>query len=145
MKTAALLLRLGLGALWIYAGVMKLRDPQQFFEDVRNFKITGWDLSMLIAIYLPWLETVVGAALVSRRWSAGASTLSGIMALVFLGAIASAWARGLDITCGCFGHDDSNRTNYPLHVGMNVALLVFSALLFRLEFRLNARPATPTP
>jgi len=145
MKTVTLLLRLGLGALWMYAGVMKLRDPQQFFEDVRNFKITGWDLSMLIAIYLPWLEAVVGTALVFRRWIAGASALSGIMAFVFLGAIVSAWVRGLDISCGCFGHDDANRTNYPLHVGMNVVLLAVSALIFRLEYRLSARPATLTP
>jgi putative oxidoreductase len=145
MKTLALLFRLGLGALWIYAGVMKLRDPQQFFEDVHNFRITSWDVSMIIAIYLPWLEALVGAALILRLWSTGAAALSCAMTLVFLAAILSAWARGLDISCGCFGHDDANRTNYPLHVAMNLALLAASTALLWMETRVNARPAAPAP
>jgi hypothetical protein len=124
---------------------MKLRDPQQFFDDVRNFKLTGWDASLVIAMYLPWLEVVVGVALILRRWSTGAAALSLVMSVVFLGAIVSAWARGLDISCGCFGHDDANRTNYPLHVGMDVAILLASAFLVKVEARLSAHPAAPAP
>jgi uncharacterized membrane protein YphA (DoxX/SURF4 family) len=142
MKILALILRLGLGGLWIYAGVMKLRDPQMFFEDIRNFRMTSSDVSMLMAIYLPWLETITGAALVTRKLVMGASLLSSLMAVIFLVALGSAWARGLDITCGCLGHDETNRTNYPLHVALDAVLLAVSVLLLSLEARPRASVST---
>ena len=99
---------------------------------------------MLIAVYLPWLEVFVGAAFVARKLSVGAAALSTVMAVIFLGAIASAWSRGLDITCGCLGHDEGNRTNYPLHIALDAALLVASLASTWLESRLSARPAALT-
>src|SRR4051794_13158509 len=41
-----LALRLGLGGLFIYAGVAKLGDLQQFFLDVHHFELTPWDVSV---------------------------------------------------------------------------------------------------
>jgi uncharacterized membrane protein YphA (DoxX/SURF4 family) len=32
-----------------------------------------------------------------------AAVLAGLLMIVFIGGIASAWARGLSIDCGCFG------------------------------------------
>ena len=93
MKAARLLLAIALGALWLYAGGAKLRDPQQFFLDVHHYELTPWDVSVLIAIYLPWLEVLTGVALLARRLALGAAAISGGMALAFLIAIASAWVR----------------------------------------------------
>lgn len=125
MKPALLLewlLRLGLGGLFIYAGVAKLGDLQQFYLDVHHFELTPSDVSMVLAMFLPWLEVAVGVALVTRRLYLGAISICAGMSLVFLVAIASAWWRGLDITCGCFG-SETNATNFPRHLALNGAML----------------------
>lgn len=137
MKPATLLewlLRLGLGGLFLYAGAVKLDDLQQFYLDVHHFELTPSDVSMVLAMFLPWLEIAVGAALVSRRLYLGAITLSAGMSIVFLVAIASAWWRGLDITCGCFGRE-TNQTNFPQHIAFNGAMLAAALCLAWLDRR----------
>jgi uncharacterized membrane protein YphA (DoxX/SURF4 family) len=128
------LLRLGLGGVFIYAGVMKLRDLEQFFLDVHHFDLTPWNVSMGLAMFLPWLEIAAGAALIGRRLYHGAIALCGGMSAVFLVAIASAWMRGLDLTCGCFGKE-TNATNYPQHLALNGAMLAAVVWLVWLEYR----------
>ena len=142
------LLRLGLGAIFVYAGVMKALDTQQFALDVQHYEITtlldawrpgvSWTLSILLATYLPWLEIFAGFALLTRRLYAGALLITGVLAVVFLAAIGSAWSRGLDITCGCFG-GEQNRTNFAGHIALNVLMLGTAAALASMERR-NTRP-----
>lgn len=136
-----LVLRLSLGGLMLYAGIQKIRDLEQFFLDVHHFELTPWDVSMAVAMFLPWLEIFVGAGLILRRLYLGALALNGLMTVVFLAAIGSAWWRGLDITCGCFGHAENNQTNFPLHLSLNGAMLAATMLLGWLE----ARRADRTP
>ncbi len=136
VKTAAIwLLRLGIGGIFAFAGVVKIWDfkagdwaTQDFALAVQNFQLTTWTISILIAVYLPWLELAAGVALILRKLENGALALLGLMTLGFLGAIGSAWARGLDITCGCFGKEN-NATNFPLHIAGDAALLAAIVLL----------------
>lgn len=137
MKPAIILewvLRLGLGGLFLYAGAVKLGDLQQFYLDVHHFELTRSDVSMVTAMFLPWLEIVAGAALLTRRLYLGGITLCGVMTLVFTVAIASAWWRGLDITCGCFGRE-TNATNFPRHFALNGAMLAAAMGLAWLDRR----------
>lgn len=134
-------LRAALGAVFIYAGVMKALDPQQFAIDVQHYELTSWTISIIIAMYLPWLEIFAAMALLVGRLYRGALALMGGMTLAFLVAIGSAWWRGLDITCGCFGAE-VNRTNYPAHIGLNTAMLSAVMVLAWLEHR--KRPPEPT-
>jgi uncharacterized membrane protein YphA (DoxX/SURF4 family) len=127
-------LRLGLGGIFIYAGIAKLGDVQQFYLDIHHFELTPSDVSMVFAVFLPWLEIVLGVALVVRRLYLGAIGLCALLALVFLGAIGSAWWRGLDITCGCFGHEN-NASNFPRHLALNGAMLAATMGLAWLERR----------
>lgn len=138
------LLRLGLGGLFIYAGVMKALDTQQFALDVQHYEITtlldawrpgiSWTVSILLATYLPWLEIAAGLALLTRRLYAGALLVVGALSVVFLAAIGSAWWRGLDITCGCFGREE-NATNFAGHIALNVLMLAATASLAGMESR----------
>lgn len=133
-----LVLRFGLGGLFIYAGGAKLLDLEQFFLDVHHFELTPWDVSMAIAMFLPWLEIVAGVALIVRRLYSGAIGLCALMAIIFIIAISSAWTRGLDLTCGCFGREN-NQTNYPQHLALNGALLAAAVGLAGLQRRLEKR------
>jgi uncharacterized membrane protein YphA (DoxX/SURF4 family) len=117
-----IVLRLIVGGVFIYAGALKAIDPGHFAKDVDNYRMLPFAVSSAVALYLPWLEVLAGAALASGVWHRGASLVIGGMLVVFLIALGTAWARGLDISCGCFGHGP-NKSNYLLSVLMDAALL----------------------
>lgn len=140
-------LRLIVAGVFLYAGGIKAWDMQQFALDVQNYQLTSWTGSILVAIYLPWLEIFAALALLVRRLYAGALMAILGMTLVFLGAIGSAWARGLDISCGCFGKT-VKQVSYPEMIGRDIALLAAVAALIWLEIRrqkqqVAAKPAEP--
>ncbi|MGC2351950.1 MAG: MauE/DoxX family redox-associated membrane protein, partial [Candidatus Udaeobacter sp.] len=90
--------------IFIYAGAIKVLDPVQFANDIDNYKILPWPVSVVLAFYLPWLEIFCGFALVVRLLYRGALSILTALILVFTLATVAAKVRGLDITCGCFGH-----------------------------------------
>lgn len=107
MKTlrswAVVLARLVLGGLFLYAGVMKGLDVRQFADDIANYHIVPAALVPLCAATLPGIELAVGAALLLGLWTRGAALVVAAMMAVFLSALLSTFARGIDLTCGCFG------------------------------------------
>ena len=93
-------------------------------------------VSDLIAVYLPWLEVLAGLALILRRLPLGALLAITGMTLVFMAALTSAWARGLDISCGCFGKEEAKiATNFPQLMLRDAALLAAAVVLFMAEAR----------
>ena len=130
------LLRVGLGGIFVYAGALKIWDPAQFATDVHNFQLTPWTVSVLVAVYLPWLELLAGLALIVRRLSLGASLAIVGMTLIFSVALTSAWARGLDISCGCFGKEEAKiKTDFPQLMLRDAALLAAAIIVFGGEAR----------
>ncbi len=94
-----------LGGLFIFAGVEKLSDPALFVFNIRAYQFT-WlhdPAPAILAVGLPWLEIFCGLALIVNRLKSGALVLLIGMISVFSVAVSSAWYRGLDIECGCFG------------------------------------------
>ena len=61
------------------------------------------------------------------------------MSAMFLAAVGSAWWRGLDIACGCFGKDNAP-ADFPMLILRDTALLAAVAVLFVHEWR-RARQA----
>jgi hypothetical protein len=120
-----------IGGIFIYAGVIKVLDPVQFANDIDNYKILPWTIAAGLAFYLPWLEILCGLALILRRLYFGGLSILTALVVVFLVATIAAKARGLDITCGCFGHASQN-WNFPAHLAVDLAIL---AALLVLSFR----------
>src|SRR5664279_4584948 len=104
-----------IGVLFVYAGAIKTLDPIGFANDIDNFKILPWLVGVRFAFYLPWLEILCGLALVTRRLYFGALLILTALTSVFIVASIVAKARGLDITCGCFGHA-SKYLNFAEHL-----------------------------
>ncbi len=102
-RVAEWVFRVALGGLFLYAGFGKLRDLQQFAIDVHNYRLTPWSLSVAVAVYLPWLEISSAIGLFIGRLYSGALATLGALSVVFTTVLASAWARGIDISCGCLG------------------------------------------
>jgi putative oxidoreductase len=138
MKFAWRIVGLLVGAIFVFAGLTKLiefqplrfLDPMVFARDIDNYKILPWSMSVPLALYLPWLEIICGLALIFRRLYSGALTLILALMLVFLGGSIAAKARGIDITCGCFGHV-SDQLSFAWHLVLDFAILAAVLVLWK--------------
>jgi putative oxidoreductase len=117
------ILDLIVGGIFVYAGAIKALDPVQFANDVDNYKTLPWFISVRLAFFLPWLEMLCGLALIVRFLYRGGLSILSTLTLIFIGATVAAKARGLDITCGCFGHA-SEHWNFWQHVAVDLSILI---------------------
>ena len=98
-----LVARLVTGGVWIVAGALKLPDPAASVRAVRAYDLLPEAIVPTVGHLLPVLEVVIGVCLVLGLLTRAAAVLSSLLFLAFIVGISSAWARGLQIECGCFG------------------------------------------
>lgn len=98
-----LIARLTLGGVLLVAGGLKVFKPTESANATAAYKILPTDLAHIVGYALPWLEVAIGLLLIIGVMVRQASVVAGLIMLVFVGAIASVWSRGLLIDCGCFG------------------------------------------
>ena len=126
--------RLLLGAVLVVAGVLKLPDPAAAVRAVRAYRLLPEGLVGPVAFGLPVVEVAVGLALLAGVFVRTAATASAVLMAGYLAAVGSAWARGLQIDCGCFGGGGqvaARRTAYPGEVARDVGLLLVALALAR--------------
>jgi uncharacterized membrane protein YphA (DoxX/SURF4 family) len=142
--------RLVLGATFVVAGSLKLPDPAAAVRAVRAYRLLPESLVAPVAYGLPMLEIVIGLALLVGVFVRTAAIASAVLLVVFLSAVGSAWARGLQIDCGCFGHGGAvaaGNTAYPAEIARDVGLLIVALGLAwwpRSRFALETVLAGPT-
>jgi uncharacterized membrane protein YphA (DoxX/SURF4 family) len=95
--------RLLLGGVWVVAGVLKLPDPAAAVRAVRAYRLLPELLVGPVAFGLPVVEVAIGLVLLAGVAVRAAAVASSLLLTVFIAAVASAWSRGLQIDCGCFG------------------------------------------
>ena len=117
------------GAIFVYAGGVKLLDPLRFASDILNYNIVPWSVAVRLAFYLPWLELLCGLALIFRRLFSGALALTIGLMVMFIGASVIAKARGIDVACGCFGSLSGN-LSFTWHLVLDFVLLGILILLW---------------
>ena len=100
-KWIALVFRLFLGAMFMYASLDKINAPETFSGDIRAYQIVPFGLENSVAIILPWLELLIGIGLVIGVMVDGSALISMGLLVVFIIAISSAILRGYNIECGC--------------------------------------------
>lgn len=96
-------LRAGLAALFLYAGVAKLADVRAFAADIANYRVVPAALVGPFAAALPGVEIACGIALLSGRMVRAGALLATTLIAAFTVAAAQALARDINIDCGCFG------------------------------------------
>ena len=129
-----LVARLGVGTVWIVAGALKLPDPASSVQAVRAYQILPAGTATTVGQLLPVVEIVIGVTLVLGVLTRGAAVASAVLFLVFIAGIASVWARGITIDCGCFGGgglDPDATAKYPWEIARDVGLLLLSGYLVR--------------
>lgn len=129
---AGLVARLALGGVLLAAGTLKMGDPTGSIQSVVAYRLVDYRFAEMIGLMLPVVEIALGLLLILgllTRWSALAGA---VLMLVFIAGIASAWARGLSIDCGCFGTGgpvDPSDTAYLTEIVRDAGLAAAGAWL----------------
>ncbi|GAA1777858.1 MULTISPECIES: MauE/DoxX family redox-associated membrane protein [Streptomonospora] len=128
---ATLLARLGLAGVLAFAAVSKL-PPALSVQSVEAYQLFSPELSRFIGFTLPLLELALALLLVVGMATRYVGAASGLLMLVFIAGIASAWARGLNIDCGCFGTGGQvaeGETRYGLDIARDLGFLALAAVV----------------
>ena len=116
--------RLILATIFFYAAIEKIAAPAEFAVAIYNYQLLP-DLAInVLAVILPWLEIIIAMCFVAGLWVRGAALISSALFLTFATALTISLARGLDISCGCFGSASGN-INW-LYLGRDLSLLAMS-------------------
>ena len=104
-ETVALVLRVLMGAWFVYAGGLKIfaSGLDQFATDLGNYRMMGEEMTLVAGYVVPWLEVVAGICFMLGILKKGAWLAMLGLVIAFTVSIGSAWLRGLDISCGCLG------------------------------------------
>ncbi len=127
-----LVARLVTGGVWVVAGALKLPHPADSVRAVRAYDLLPEAVVPTIGHVLPALEVVIGLLLLAGLLTRPAAVVSALLFVAFIVGISAAWARGLQIDCGCFGgggFDENAADKYPWEIARDLGLLALSAWL----------------
>jgi uncharacterized membrane protein YphA (DoxX/SURF4 family) len=129
-----LLARLILGGVLLVAGYLKAFSPDKSMMAVRAYELLPIWLANVLGIILPWLEIGAGLLLILGVAIRYAAIFGSALMVLFIIAIAQAWARGLSIDCGCFGGGgtiDPSKTKYLEEILRDTGLALLGLYLLR--------------
>jgi len=124
MRYLHIVIRIGLGVVFIWASVDKIFNPELFAEMVYHYKILPNILIHPMAIFLPWLELITGILLIIGLWERAGLIIFNLLILVFIIALASALFRGLDIQCGCFTVDPNAEKELVISLLRDIVMFI---------------------
>ncbi len=125
---AVLAVSIAVAAVFIYAGIDKIRDPLQFADSTAAFAILPAVFINLLALGLPPFEIACGVMLLGSRTRRVGALAVAVISVVFFTALASALLRGLTLDCGCFGVGAPSRSRMWQELALDAVL--FSAAVF---------------
>ena len=114
------------------AGLLKVGDPAASVRAVTAYDLLPYDVERIIGYGLPFVEIALAALLLVGLATRFAASASAVLVIAFIAAVASAWARGLAIDCGCFGGGgqvDPDQTRYVEEIARDAGLLVLAGWL----------------
>ena len=103
-----LVVRIALGLLFSVAGALKIGHASDLAATITAFGLgLPGVLVAVISIALPFFEVLLGVYLIGGWLLPAASTIAAILLAAFTLVVASVVARGLTVSCGCFGPADN--------------------------------------
>jgi uncharacterized membrane protein YphA (DoxX/SURF4 family) len=144
----SLLVRLGLAGVFAVAGWLKVGDLAASGRAVNAYEIMPYDVAVTVGAIQPFLELAVAALLLVGLATRLAAWVSAALMVAFIAGISSAWAKGLNIDCGCFSKGGQlapgEVPNYLPDIlrdlaflAMAVFLIIYPVSRFSLDGRLN--------
>lgn len=112
MNWVVLVLRVVLGGIFIVAGASKIGHADIFAAQIAGFRILPEAIIAPLATVLPFLEILLGGYLILGLFTRTAAWVAVAFLAAFDLAIASAVVRGMSVSCGCFGPNDTTVTTW---------------------------------
>jgi uncharacterized membrane protein YphA (DoxX/SURF4 family) len=141
------LLRLLLGAVFIYAAYSKLRQNWLLFAlSIDSYRVLPEWAVFAVARTLPWVELGLGIVLITGVWLRYVSiVVTGILGLFFTVMLAQ-YFKGSSIDCGCFGVGEalSVRT-LARDAALLAAAIALVVITWRTPRTVFTGPAPPHP
>jgi uncharacterized membrane protein YphA (DoxX/SURF4 family) len=128
MTLIVMVLRVAVGLLFVGAGASKIGHADLFAAQITAFGLVPHPLVAALALLLPFLEILLGGYLVLGLYTRVAAIIAVVQLAIFAGAIGSAVARGLSLSCGCFGPSDTTVTSWP-EVARDLTLAAVAAFV----------------
>ena len=130
-------LGLVLGGIFLYAAWSKLSDPRPLVTIIWGYRLLPAGPINLVAIFMPWLELLVGLGLCTGFRRRGAALwasvlLSGFMVALFINAV-----RGVNVACGCFSTSAEDVHDAWLLVVRDVPMLLAALVMLLAPPRLD--------
>ncbi len=124
--------RLGLAAVWLISGVIKVADLNGFNTAVKAYQLFPDSVASLLAAVIPFVEVAFGLLLLFGIGVRIIAVLSGLLLLAYIAGVAQSWARGLSIDCGCFGGGGqvaAGQTQYPEEILRDTGFVLLAVWL----------------
>lgn len=123
-----LISRAFVGFIFLAFGLSKIAVPEQFAKEIANYALLPEFSLNIFALILPWIELIIGILLILGIRLKANSIIGSALMLIFIFMVAFAWARGLDISCGC-------SSAHPQQVGLpkileNTGLLILLIIVY---------------
>lgn len=139
-----MLLRLLVGATFVYASLDKIQHTQQFAMSVRGYQILPVAVSNLFAVSVAWTELTAGIMLILGIFARKAAAAVGMLSVLFMAAITIVLVRGMVIDCGCFSAEGGSTVG-PMLLLRNLLLLAGALMINRFDTGFLSLAGRPTP
>ena len=129
-----LVCRLTLGGVLFVAGYLKVDKLEVSQMAVRSYELLPIPIANFLGQTLPLFEFVIGLLLILGAATRVVAALGGFTMFIFIIAIGQAWARGLNIDCGCFGGGGTvapGETRYLQEILRDAGLVAMALFLLR--------------
>jgi uncharacterized membrane protein YphA (DoxX/SURF4 family) len=100
IQVSALIMRFFIGAVFVYAGILKLLDPSAFAWNIYQYGLVPRSAIAVMAVGLPILEVLAGIGFIFNI--RGSLLAIAGMLVLFLFVLGYAMINGLNVDCGCF-------------------------------------------
>lgn len=131
-----LVARIVLGAVFVYAAYVKLRDPWQLFAmSINSYDVLPLAMAETAAHVIPWVELALGLMVIAGIWLRITGTILSLVLLTFFTLMVRAYAKGMQINCGCFGPGEAISWKTLLRDGSMAAAAIAMTWLAFLQRR----------
>lgn len=127
------------GGVFLVSGVTKVIDVEGTIRSVRAYRLLPEAVVPAMGSALPIVELSLAGLLLAGLLTRLAALLTIAMCAAFFVGVASAWARGLSIECGCFGNGGFTADPVPGYLRE----LLINGVMIGLSVWLVRNPDTP--
>jgi len=106
-----LIVRLLIGALFVYSAVPHIFNSMGLASSIYNYRLFPAPIIGLSAAIVPWVSLLAGLALILGVKIRAASFIVSVLLVIFISLAVISVIRGIDIDCGCFS-GIARRTNW---------------------------------